>query len=566
MTKVSWTCFLYLAAQVAGKRVDIEKITMAEANDELPGTPPQVMDVSDDSLPRSPLSMSDSEVAALRASMDTPTNTSAASFLQIDKYEFVAGCNGTNSFAKCRGGQWCVTNSHKYRGTWQDCATRCQGLDGCKGFAWRSSPYKGRDQAVFDKLSWCMPCMQNLAGKGVSENWGIWKRNQVERARFVRPDGEAGALRTEARDALQFVYQDNGKQAAVYHDEVVDVLEKTTSWARVKSKEGTGWVRNAYLRKVDSNTRDVQRAPSPKESLEAPEQQRVVRSDYCSADWSCSAKNSWARGDFLMKGSYGKVYKVQLAGAGGTYAMKYPVSGQERPTQAECQDIREEAEMITEIQRDMQGKRPECANTFMRVRDVQPCLHDAWAPKPTAAKGAYVMDLMDGDLNHWLKHYSSSKSSCAAHIAALAEEALACFHEAGWVHSDVKLANFLYKGVSPTRDRQCPIEIRLADFGLSGKINSRRDMFGKDDYDGCWYLPSDMFYLKYSNYRTYKLGGVALQRRAQFVRKPSIDWCSYHFAMKTSFGYDASALAAKHWSGECGPMGSGRRTNYTISR
>lgn len=319
---------------------------------------------------------------------------------------------------------------------------------------------------------------------------------------------------------------------------------------------------------ADGNAQDVQRPPSPRESPLAPVQQQVFldSDDYCQTDWSCSAENSWARGDFLMSGSYGKVYEVQLEGAGTTYAIKYPVSGQAAASQDECQDIREEAQKITQIQSDMHGRGPECAHTFMRVRDAQPCLHDAWMPDPTAAKGAYVMDLMDGDLNHWLEHYYSSAGACAAHIAALAEKALACFHGAGWVHTDVKLANFLYRGVSPTPGQHCPIEIRLADFGLSGKTYSERDMFGEDDYSGCWYLPSDMFYLPNSSDRTYKLGGVALRRKAQFVRKPSIDWCSYHFAMQSSFGYDASALAAKHWSGECGPMGSGRDTNLTISR
>lgn len=210
---------------------------------------------------------------------------------------------------------------------------------------------------------------------------------------------------------------------------------------------------------------------------------------------------------------------------------------------------------------DIEHKYPQCPSTIMTLIDPRPCrVRSNGQEIPEGA--SYVMDLMWGDLHDYRRKFPSG---CLRVIARKAMEAIRCFHRADWVHSDVKERNFLWRGED---DMGCPQEVRLADYGLSGRRGATNDLFNgyydhdKDSYSA-YYLVSDVFERPFYFSNDTDVWKLNLQRppkqtggKAQYEYQPQLDWCSYHYMFPEVKGM--------YWSGDCGLMGPGRTEHVIV--
>jgi hypothetical protein len=294
----------------------------------------------------------------------------------------------------------------------------------------------------------------------------------------------------------------------------------------------------------------------------------VNTNNYCEADWSCSRSHWSLAGDKIKEGSYGQVWPVAEPShdnATEAYAIKFPVSydyvAQNKPDKVDCKDIRTEAKMMREIAKSLEHLPDECANTVMLVKDGHPCLDGSPVP------GSYVMEKMDGDLDSWRKKYAHKpgvETKCMPEITRKVMLAIDCFHRGDWVHADIKLANILYKGLKD----DCPQDLRLADFGMSGrKDTATRNMFKYTDYKNCWYLPSDMFWVpqrlldeENAGAELYTLN-LAQYHNSKFTHGLALDWCALHLTWKIFFGTNPEN---PYWSGNCGLMGPNRESTLVV--
>lgn len=279
----------------------------------------------------------------------------------------------------------------------------------------------------------------------------------------------------------------------------------------------------------------------------------------CLAPWTCSknAQRSWTicNPGFIKSGTYGQVWAVCRGGQRS--ALKMP---NDATDDAHCLDIATEVHKLQQLSKAMSGIKEDskqCQASIMTLIDQMPCrVRSSGQIAPASA--SYVMDLMDGDLSGYQSKFGSK---CFQSIAQKAMQAIHCFHLAGWVHSDVKELNFLWRGVD---DSGCPQEVRLADYGISGEIGGTNDLFDGyyDDTNQTFlgnYLVSDVFirpnrFVQQST--TWKLN---LKRDgSKYEYHPAIDWCSYHFMFP--------GIKGKYWSGDCGMMGTGRAQHVFVEK
>lgn len=286
----------------------------------------------------------------------------------------------------------------------------------------------------------------------------------------------------------------------------------------------------------------------------------------CQPQWQCGIrqiKDAWLDLGFINDGTYGEVYHVSNGNQHAAWKRPKASKGNHG-----CLDIRREIDKlakVTEAMSKIQGTYPQCPSTIMSLIDRRPCIINS--KNQMHAQGAsYVMDFMDGDLFQFSVKFPPE---CHNVIARKTFLAIRCFHRAGWVHSDIKLQNFLWRG----RDHQnCPKEVRLADYGLSGRIGSVSNTFPdyhRENENGtityyAWYLVSDMFKrpLRFrDDRRVWKLN-LQLPKDKSGVQKykiePKIDWCSFHFFFPH--------LRNKYWWGDCGMMGPGRNQRVIVIR
>lgn len=208
-----------------------------------------------------------------------------------------------------------------------------------------------------------------------------------------------------------------------------------------------------------------------------------------------------------------------------------------------------------------------CSDSIINSIDSYPCFLREWDDSVVQVPGSYVMPLMDGDLDD----YRTRWPGCDEVIASQAATALNCFHRAGWVHADVKPANFLYKGLQNHKGlpNPCPKSIQLADFGLSGEQGTTANQHTNyyDARNGAWlswYLPGTVFSISKEHLRqmpglwSLQLNRPAKDGKPQYEYQPQIDWCSFHYY------FPAGAHASRWWHGNCGPMGPGRATDVVV--
>jgi hypothetical protein len=284
----------------------------------------------------------------------------------------------------------------------------------------------------------------------------------------------------------------------------------------------------------------------------APEPKKKI--DWCAATWACGAKNTWTmdtsagkKGAFLNSGTYGQVWAVKGPIAG--VALKMPKNP---GSQGDCQDLREEAEKMRLIEKAVK-QFPSCTASIMTVLDDEPCRVRSDGETIIPVGGSYAMTLMGGDLN------DKFPSHCLDGIVDKATTAINCLHNAGWVHSDVKRGNFLWRGLDKNG---CPEQIRLADFGLAGKKDTMTTMFSEESFfnNAAVYMSSDTFDIsrakRKENPNLWKLRVSVDHPKWRFKLVPAIDWCSFHFDFNVKYG--------RYWKGECGPMGDGRKGNLVV--
>lgn len=296
-----------------------------------------------------------------------------------------------------------------------------------------------------------------------------------------------------------------------------------------------------------------------------PQYQDGDDSGCCAAAWTCSNDGEgWrvhrqvytnaSKPGFIMAGTYGKVYAVydgsQVA------ALKVPRGHGEYA----CWDILSEVNKMQQISAAMskiEGNSTQCQATVMTLIDQKPChVKRNGSHVPIAA--SYVMNLMAGDLHNYQSKFDPK---CFHSIAQKAMLAIQCFHSAGWVHSDVKLPNFLWSGDDGSG---CPGEVRLADYGMSGRIGSTHALYPGyyDDENNTFpanYLVSDVFVRPASKSQQTNCWKLNLEEKgSQYKYDIAIDWCSYHFLFPSVKG--------KYWQGDCGMMGPGRNYHVIVTK
>ena len=124
-----------------------------------------------------------------------------------------------------------------------------------------------------------------------------------------------------------------------------------------------------------------------------------------------------------------------------------------------------------------------------------------------------------------------TKKNCLEKIYDQIYDGLKCFHEAGYVHGDIKEENILYSGLDGD---DCPTDIMLADFGLSHKVGKL-----KAKYDHKWWklsvhIAETMFKAVRDPLHLTEITRLKNGRKTDAVTmKPVLDWCSLAFLSKS---------------------------------
>lgn len=302
----------------------------------------------------------------------------------------------------------------------------------------------------------------------------------------------------------------------------------------------------------------------------------------------------WQKEAFITEGKFGEVYKVTRDGArdaAKAFVLKTRKKGLKKLALQAGMGF--EAAKMTAITHDLLSAGMECFDTLLHVIDSTPQV-----PGISPENGAFVIELMDGDLNDWRLRYayietitttgipengrvlrtdlapSDVMKRCAPHIAKLARTALQCLHTAGWVHMDVKLGNFLYRGLySRGPLSNCPKEVRLADFGSAVRLGQSVEKI--DFFYTALYQPSDMFNRPPDAWWRNDIGTLPLEPPYHrdsntYKAQEALDWCGFRYIWKEFLGFDPNDLLlvdtpkekaklVNYYPGDCGAMGEPRR-------
>jgi len=174
--------------------------------------------------------------------------------------------------------------------------------------------------------------------------------------------------------------------------------------------------------------------------------------------------HSWEdTGRVLGQGANGKVIEVRQSG---------------QPTSALKQSLSPEGEEDVEWEKTVMSK-SQCEGV-MSLMDSGPCL----SPSRTPLAAAYVSAKMAGSLWDWAKGKTRlQKSQCGLAVHSQLSKAIACLHDAGFVHSDLKGDNVFYSDVDRTG---CPAGLKLADFGLTVERSTTQYKYDSKYYRNVW--------------------------------------------------------------------------------
>jgi len=269
------------------------------------------------------------------------------------------------------------------------------------------------------------------------------------------------------------------------------------------------------------------------------------------ASSSCNGHTWQKTGRVLGKGANGIIFEVDNAQAG--MARPQEIGGQKFALK---QALTRDGESDVKYEVDVMKASARCRGV-MNVVDAGPCLYPSQHP---LASGFVAPLMIGGDLYDWLDGKDKAgrqrgpptpqlRLSCGRQIFDALHTALGCFHNAnhghGYMHGDLKEDNVMYDGIDSDG---CPTGLKLADFGLTQKLDSRVDTFAKEWYTQSGHLPGAVF----EGSPAYPENVRATRR--MFLASRAVDMCSLAFMMINSFGLDVTAYLPT----DCGMMGGDR--------
>jgi len=137
------------------------------------------------------------------------------------------------------------------------------------------------------------------------------------------------------------------------------------------------------------------------------------------------------------------------------------------------------------------------------------------------------------------------------------EGSITCLHRGGkgYLHGDLKGDNIYYTKLD---DFQCPIGLKIADFGLSSRLGTTEEKYSSKYWNSAGHMPAFVFRHMEKVDPLSKVPG-AVSTKTHFVVLNLIDWCSYAFMMFIDFGLDV--MGSKF---DCGMMGVDRDIRVTL--
>lgn len=288
---------------------------------------------------------------------------------------------------------------------------------------------------------------------------------------------------------------------------------------------------------------------------------------------ACDPSSAWTIVKYIAKGTQGTVYKVErtiFGKASRPYLERRALKVPNSPANKE--DVIAEASIM----------RSSRSKGVMPLLESDPCLQlsvrgtilpPGWPRGFRGAgrlRGSYLTTLMEGDFLFWLQQASSARlKRCREMIVQQLMSALSDLHDRKFVHGDLKSDNILWESISTDLDTlNCPVGMRLTDFGLSGKLGAQDWKYEGRHYYGSNHLPGCIFEGRACDMSGVDAGPVVQANGDVFevyVRDRRIDMCSLKSLSQDVFGYaptfkydhDPPDLRGKTW-GSCGPMGRGR--------
>ena len=267
-------------------------------------------------------------------------------------------------------------------------------------------------------------------------------------------------------------------------------------------------------------------------------------------------------GQVLGEGEFGTVSKVQRVtasgwdygwldylglGSGDFFAMK-------EVKDVEDEDERASAEYAAEQEIEVMAavKKQHCEHVLPLIEE-SPCVGGK------KKEYAIVTELMPWDLDKWSQKYGGYgkvPQACYQKVFDALQAGLSCMHAAGYAHLDIKADNVLFQDLD---SEGCPVNLKVADFGLAERLGSLRKKYDKADYEEVNHNPPSMFNgVKDPFGITQKAKDWSGKSRMHFKVVPELDECSFALLMFELFNKHDDVLQEKLGKGKCGEMGFDR--------
>lgn len=267
-------------------------------------------------------------------------------------------------------------------------------------------------------------------------------------------------------------------------------------------------------------------------------------------------------GTVLGEGEYGTVSKVQRTGeAGWDYGWLdyFGLGSGEFLALKEVKDVKDEDERSAseyvaekEIKVMAAAKKQHCEHVLPLIEE-SPCVGGK------KQEYAIVTELMPWDLDKWSQEYGGDgkvPAACYQKVFDALQDGLSCLHAAGYAHLDIKSDNVLFQDLD---SEGCPVNLKLADFGLSEPMGALVQKYPKADYMEVNHNPPSMFNGVKDPFKiSKKAEDWEGKSRMHFEVVPELDECSFALLMFELFNKHDDELQKKLGEGKCGDMGYDR--------